>query len=187
MGDFALHDNSASENTAIGSGALRSNTTGIVNTASGVRALESNSTGSFNVALGYRAGVGVTTAQYVTCIGANVEGADVSGTCFIGNIRGVQTQNDDAVPVVIDSVGQLGTASSSGRFKKDVRPMNNASQAILALEPVMFHYKADDRNMLHFGLIAEQVAKGGPGPGGARQEGRDLHGALRRCECHVTE
>ena len=78
-------------------------TTGFVNTASGVRALEFNSTGAFNVALGYRAGVGVATAQYVTCIGANVEGADVSGTCFIGNIRGVQTQNDDAVPVVIES------------------------------------------------------------------------------------
>ena len=147
VGDFALHDNSASENTAIGSGALRSNTTGFVNTASGVRALEFNSTGAFNVALGYRAGVGVATAQYVTCIGANVEGADVSGTCFIGNIRGVQTQNDDAVPVVIDSAGQLGTASSSGRFKKDIRPMNNASEAILALKPVTFQYKNEAKDV----------------------------------------
>jgi hypothetical protein len=162
MGDFALHDNSASENTAIGSGALRSNTTGSVNTASGVRALEFNSTGGFNVALGYRAGVGVTTAQYVTCIGANVEGADVSGTCFIGNIRGVQTQSDDAVPVVIDSAGQLGTASSSARFKKDIRPMDNASEAILALKPVTFHYKNEAKGVAHFGLVAEEVAELNP-------------------------
>ena len=45
------------------------------------------------------------------------------------------------LPVLISDGGQLGTASSSRRFKKEVKPMENASEAILALKPVTFHYK----------------------------------------------
>jgi predicted RNase H-like nuclease (RuvC/YqgF family) len=36
--------------------------------------------------------------------------------------------------------------------------MDNASEAILALKPVTFHYKTDTTNTPQFGLIAEQVA-----------------------------
>jgi len=64
------------------------------------------------------------------------------------------------VPVVIDPIGQLGTiGGSSRRFKDHIQPMDNASEAILALRPVMFHYKADTANTPQFGLIAEEVAE----------------------------
>jgi len=98
----------------------------------------------------------------VICIGRAVAGANVGGTCFIGNIRGVTTQNANALPVLIDGAGQLGTASSSKRFKHDIKPMGKASEGILALEPVTFHYKSDSANIPQFGLIAEEVEKVDP-------------------------
>jgi hypothetical protein len=78
---------------------------------------------------------------------------------FITGIRGVTTENANAVPMVIDSAGQLGTVSSSARFKDHIEPMNNASEAIMGLKPVRFHYKTDAQNTPQFGLIAEEVAK----------------------------
>jgi len=55
---------------------------------------------------------------------------------------GVTTANA-AIPVLIDTVGQLGTTSSSRRFKKEIKPMDKASETILGLKPVTFHYKSD--------------------------------------------
>ena len=159
----ALYSNSTGfHNTAIGSGALFSNTTADTNTAAGFHALFSNSTGGDNTALGFEAGVGVTTAHNVICIGANVGGANVEASCFIGNIRGVTTASPDAIPVLIDSAGQLGTMSSSRRFKKEIQPMDKASEAILTLRPVTFQYKSDETGTLQFGLIAEEVAEVNP-------------------------
>ncbi len=68
----------------------------------------------------------------------------------------------DAVPVVIDSAGQLGTVSSSARFKDEIKPMDKASETILGLKPVTFHYKSDNTGTAQFGLIAEEVAKVNP-------------------------
>jgi predicted ribosome quality control (RQC) complex YloA/Tae2 family protein len=98
----------------------------------------------------------------VICLGANVAAADISNSCFIGNIRDVQTANADAIPVLIDSAGQLGTISSLGRFKKGIKPMDNVSKAILALKPVTFHYTSDKRDTPQFGLLAEEVAEVNP-------------------------
>ena len=81
---------------------------------------------------------------------------------FIAGIRGVTTGNANAVPVVIDSDGQPGTVSSSRRFKDEIKPMNKASETILALKPVTFHYKSDSTGTPQFGLIAEEVAKVNP-------------------------
>jgi uncharacterized coiled-coil protein SlyX len=147
------------ENTASGLNALASNTGGGDNTAIGVDALFNN-TGFGNTALGVGAGSNVTTASNVICIGA--PGANVSSSCFIGNIRGVSTINADAVPVLIDSAGQLGTTSSSRRFKKEIKPMDKASDVILGLKPVTFHYKSDKTSTAQFGLIAEEVAEVNP-------------------------
>jgi hypothetical protein len=47
-----------------------------------------------------------------------------------------------ASPLEIDSTGKLGTMLSSRRFKRHIKPMDSASEAILALKPVTFHYKA---------------------------------------------
>ena len=171
-GAFALFSNTEGVvNTASGAAALSSNTTGSNNTAYGEEALEnsnnnhntavgssalrSNTTGSVNTALGSFAGINVTTAEHVICIGIN--GENVSNSCFIGNIREVTTAQPNAIPVLIDSAGQLGTTSSSRRFKKEIQPMDKASESLLALKPVTFHYKSDNTSTPQFGLIAEEV------------------------------
>ena len=68
----------------------------------------------------------------------------------------------DAINVMIDSAGQLGTVSSSRRFKNEIKPMDQTSEAILALKPVTFHYKTDNTGTPQFGLIAEEVAEVNP-------------------------
>jgi hypothetical protein len=152
----------AQDNVAMGSQALYSNLTGRFNTANGSRALNSNYAGSYNTALGFYAGSNVTEASNVICIGANILGANVSNSCFIGSIRDVTTRNGDAIPVVIDSAGQLGTVSSSQRFKEEIKPIDKVSESLLALKPVTFRYKSDKIHTSQFGLIAEEVAKVNP-------------------------
>ena len=160
-GSRALFNNSTgNNNTAAGSQALDNNFDGNDNTAIGYQALFNNTTGIVNTALGTQAGTGVTTANNVICIGSN--GQNVPNSCFIGNIRGVTTAQPDAIPVVIDSLGQLGTMSSARRFKTEIQAMDKASEAILALNPVTFHYKSDQTGTPQFGLIAEEVAEVNP-------------------------
>src|SRR5437762_2387039 len=160
-GAFALFNNTIGhDNVAVGSSALFSNTTGSQNTATGSAALVNNTTGSSNTALGQAAGALVTTANNVIAIGT--AGADVSNTTWIGNIYGVTTQSGTTAPVVVSDTGQLGTVASSERFKKDIAAMEKASEAILALRPVTFHYKSDTKETPQFGLVAEEVAKVNP-------------------------
>ena len=158
-GEALLSNTTGGANTAIGSSALFTNIAGDFNTAVGANTLLS-STGSGNTALGASAGITVTTADNVICIGS--VGANVSNSCFIGEIRARTTAQNNAIPVLIDSDGQLGTTSSSRRFKKEIKPMDKASEAILALKPVTFHYKSDNTNRPEFGLIAEEVAEVNP-------------------------
>jgi uncharacterized coiled-coil protein SlyX len=66
--------------------------------------------------------------------------------------------NATTLPVVVSPDGQLGTSSSSQRFKKEIKPMDQLSEAILRLKPVTFHYKTDNKGTPQFGLIAEEVA-----------------------------
>ena len=91
----------------------------------GYHALTGNTTGDGNTALGFATGNGVTTAHAVTCIGANVAGANVSNTTWIANVYGVTTQSGTTAPVVVSDNGQLGTAASSERFKKDISHHGN--------------------------------------------------------------
>jgi predicted ribosome quality control (RQC) complex YloA/Tae2 family protein len=86
----------------------------------------------------------------------------VSNTTWIGNIYGVTTQSGTTAAVIVADNGQLGTVASSERFKKDIANMQNASEAILSLRPVTFHYKTDTKGTPQFGLIAEEVAKVNP-------------------------
>jgi hypothetical protein len=169
----ALYNNTIGfQNTANGTFALFSNTTGLANTASGENALLNNTTGSGNTALGFDAGDGITTANNVVCIGPGVAGADVSNTTWIGNIYGVTTQSGTTAPVIVSDTGQLGTVASSERFKKDIATMDRASEAILSLRPVTFHYKSDTKGRPQFGLIAEEVAKVNPALVLPDQEGK---------------
>jgi hypothetical protein len=162
-GERALYANTVgSGNTANGVQALYNNTAGGGNTAMGDAALYNNATGNDNVAVGDNAGYSVTTANDVTCIGANVFGANVSNTTWIGHVYGVTTQSGVTLPVMVSSDGQLGTVASSKRYKKDIAAMDEASDAVLSLRPVTFHYKTDTTGTPQFGLIAEEVAKINP-------------------------
>ncbi len=159
-GFFALHDNTAGiQNTAIGQQALAVNESDD-NTATGFQALFSNTTGFFNTASGVGAlqNVGLAGDSNTTRIGI----AKTTQRTFIDGIRGVTTGINDAVNVVIDSGGQLGTVSSSRRFKTDIKPMDDASGSILALKPVTFRYKSQKDAKPQFGLIAEEVAEVNP-------------------------
>ena len=157
-GSGALLSNTGTQNTAIGALALRNNTTGSTNVAVGRGALGLNTTGSSNTALGFNAGGLVTTANNVISIGNSIFAANVDNSCFIGNIFGVTTVNV-GTPVLVDSAGQLGTISSSRRFKHEIKSMDEASAAILALKPVTFRYRSDRSGTPQFGLIAEDVAE----------------------------
>ena len=154
-GSHALRSNTKGHNdTAEGTSALHSNTTGFENTAVGYLALSQNTTGSHHTALGAFAGGGVTTADSVICIG--VEGADVSQSCYIGNIW---NQPGGSQAVYVNSQGKLGAQVSSRRFKDEIKPMEQASEIIYDLKPVSFRYKLEiePTRPLGFGLIAEEV------------------------------
>ena len=125
-------------------------------------ALAAITSGVGNTALGQGSGSGVTTAGGVTCIGATVAGGDVDNTTWIGNVFAVTTQSGTTAPVIVSNDGQLGTVVYYDRVKKDIAPMNNASNAIQSLRPVTFHYKTDTKGTAQFGLIAEEVAKVNP-------------------------
>ncbi len=87
---------------------------------------------------------------------------DVDNTTWIDGVYNTTTQNGMTAPVIVSADGQLGTVASSERFKKDVATMDKASEAILSLRPVTFHYKTDTKGTPQFGLIAEEVAKVNP-------------------------
>jgi Chaperone of endosialidase len=122
------------------------------NTAEGTNA-------SGNTALGRRAGIAVTMADNVICIGA--PGANVSDSCYIGN---VWQQPGGSQAVYVNASGKLGAQVSSRRFKDEIKPMDKASDVILALNPVTFRYKKeiDSKRITQFGLVAEDVEKVNP-------------------------
>src|SRR2546427_5961461 len=172
-GAFALFNNTtSSDNTATGFQALFSNTTGRNNTANGYNALYNNTTGGSNITLGFQAGLNLTTGNSNIDIG-NVGvageskriGIGTAGTqtkAFIAGISGATVAG--GVGVIVGSNGQLGTVVSSERFKDAIKPMDKASEAILALKPVTFHYKKDldPEGVPQFGLVAEDVEKVNP-------------------------
>jgi len=163
----------AGDNTAIGFQALQNS--GVIraaygNTAVGVRSLQNSYGGALNTAIGFLAGSAIDGGSRNIHIGSNTIGtasddrtirigSEDQIRAFIAGVRDVTTGTGDAIPVLIDSAGQLGTASSSRRFKEEIRPMDSTSESILALKPVTFHYKSDATNTPQFGLIAEEVVK----------------------------
>ena len=100
-------------------------------------ALSGNTAGSNNIALGANAGINVGAASNVICIGT--DGVNADNSCFIGKIFGATSSG--GIPVLINSDGRLGTVPSSRRFKDEVKPMAQASEALFALKPVTFRYK----------------------------------------------
>jgi hypothetical protein len=131
-----------------------------------------SSTGSNNVALGSGAGRDLLDGSNNIVIGVDVSFGGDSNTIRIGRgdvqtrafVAGISGVPVTGVGVVVASDGQLGVAPSSERFKDKIEPMDKASEAILALHPVMFRYKKDldPKGMPQFGLIAEEVAEVNP-------------------------
>jgi Chaperone of endosialidase len=167
-----LFNTTGNQNTASGYFAVYQNTTGNNNTGTGYNALLNNTTGSQNIALGYFAGSNLTTGNNNIDIG-NQGVAGEANTIRIGAV-GIQTATYIAgimgkpspmgMPVFINANGQLGTAPSSISFKDEIKPMDKASEVILALKPVTFLYKQelDPERVPQFGLIAEEVEKVNP-------------------------
>ncbi len=168
--DVLRFNTTGSYNSANGSGSLGLNTTGSYNTGDGEAALHSNTSGSNNIALGYLAGELLTTGDFNIDIG-NRGIAGEGHTIHIGDdnqtrtfISGINGAAVTGLPVVINNLGQLGVAASSARFKDEIKPMDKASEAILALKPVTFHYRKeiDPAGTTQFGLVAEEVEKVNP-------------------------
>jgi len=182
-GQGALGSNTeGSWNTATGTDTMVFNTAGWLNTAIGANALHKSTTGTLNVALGWAAGDRTTGNNNITIgnigtagesdtirIGAPATVIDEFGVThlahkaiYVGGIIGKTTPR--GVPVFINANGQLGTSTSSARFKDEIKPMNKSSDTILALKPVTFHYKkeVDPDAVPQFGLVAEDVEKVNP-------------------------
>ena len=173
-GSYALYrNNTASYNTANGVSALQNNTSGDDNTAEGFQALLNNM-GSNNIGLGSDAGSSLTTGSNNIDIGNVGVAAEAStiriGTAgthtkaFMAGLVGAGTSTVTGTAVVVNSNGRLGVSSSSARFKDQIKPMDNTSEAILALKPVTFRYKheLDPEGIPQFGLVAEEVDKVNP-------------------------
>jgi hypothetical protein len=176
----ALANNTTgSGNIAMGDGAGDTTTTGGGNVSLGQNS-DAGTTGSNNIAIGNNAG-GATTGSNNIAIGASVTGTGTvsnnieiglngdnvaNNRTFIGNIRGVNVGQANGITVIIDSDGQLGTANSSRRFKNEIKPLDQTSEAILALKPVTYHYNDMDsekaKQTPQYGLIAEDVAEVNP-------------------------
>ena len=113
------------------------------------------STAGHAVQFGNLGAAGESTTIRVGTVGTHTN-------AYIAGISGVPVAG--GVGVIVDSSGHLGTVVSSERFKDAIKPMDKASEAILALKPVTFHYKKelDPAGIPQFGLVAEQVEKVNP-------------------------
>jgi hypothetical protein len=167
-----LSNTTGGGNTAIGADALAGNTIGSGNTAIGSGALQNNTTGNDNIALGNAAGLLLTTGDDNIDIGNNGEagdfdtiriGSSVQGAIYLAGIAG-QFVGAGGTTCYVDNDGKLGVFLSSRRFKTDIADMGAASETLLALRPVTFHYKPElDKTCTpQFGLVAEEVAKVNP-------------------------
>jgi hypothetical protein len=196
MGSGAVFGVGGSFNVAVGFDAMTSGG-GNYNTAVGVNALYGGpgdhntavgylagyiTSGSNNIALGDGAGINLTTgsnnidiANYGFAGDSNtirIGRANIHKNTYIWGISGAVVPG--GVGVIIDTKGHLGTVVSSERYKDAIRPMDKASEAILALKPVTFRYKKefDPDGIPQFGLVAEQVAKVNPNLVATDEEGK---------------
>jgi len=118
-------------------------------------------TGVNNIDIGLDV-IGVAGESNTIRIGANLPQTPGASACHIGGIYSQSGDPATMTAVGIDATGKLATVLSSRRFKHDIKPMDKASEALLGLKPVTFHYKSDAKNTPCFGLIAEEVAEVNP-------------------------
>ena len=171
------------DNTAVGFEALEFNDTGADNTAIGIQTLHQNTTGNLNTALGEQALYDNTTGTNNTALGAGAGNSHVSGdnNIYIGNLGDAFPNESNAVRIgtvgthqrvyiagilgvtgsgtamQIYPDGQIGTISSSARYKDEIRDMADASSAMMKLRPVTYRFKGQKDDSRQFGLVAEEV------------------------------
>ena len=171
---LTANTNNGDKNVAIGAYSLVAADGADDNVAIGFEALNALDSGSNNIAIGSGAGQVLTTGSNNIYLGKDVDAATSSeaNTIRVGNssaaavyikgVRGVTTGVGDGQAIMIDSNGQLGTISSSRRFKKDVASMyeqHDILPKLRKLNPVTFFYKAHKNPKTQYGLIAEEVAE----------------------------
>ena len=171
LGLYSGGTTTAAANLAIGPYALSVNKSGTGNTAIGGSALQNCTNGNNNVALGSGAGSSLTTGNYNIDIGSPGFAGD-NGAIRIGYgiyqtsayMNGIYNTTVSGTAVQVNSSGQLGVASSSRKFKQEIRSMADTSDELLALRPVTFKYKPEieAQGLPQFGLIAEEVEQVDP-------------------------
>jgi len=157
---------SGNRNFALGSNSLQLLTTGSDNVALGQGSGGVLLTGSTNILIGRNAGLNYVGAESSNILIGNtgtvtennvIRIGSTQTTCFIAGIAGVTTTVNDAVPVLISaSTSQLGTISSSIKYKENIKDMGIQSDLINYLRPVTFNYKKNP-DVPAWGLIAEEV------------------------------
>lgn len=139
VGEVALFTNtSGAYNTALGGNALRQNTVGGHNVAVGRNALSANVDGEYNTAIGSGAGSslqdgdnnvmlgrGAIGSQYETHT-IRIGGYNFQYDTYIEGIYGATATG--GIPVLINSSNQLGTMTSSARFKQEIRDVQGTSR-----------------------------------------------------------
>jgi trimeric autotransporter adhesin len=174
--DALYLNSSGSNNTAAGSSALYNNTAGSYNTAVGYQALStpgsaSGTTGSSNIAIGYQAGSAYTGSESTNIDIGSSGTLGESSTIHIGStqtatfIAGINGQTSaSGTAVFINAFGQLGTVTSSQRFKDNIADIGDESDLLMKLRPVTFYYKPelDPTHTRQYGLVAEEVAQVAP-------------------------
>ena len=152
-------------NNAFGAFALNSDTNGAGNSAFGNAALLL-STGIGNTAVGFDAGDALTSGNGNVYIGSAVEGMAVEDNhTYIRNINTTNVSGGGTDTVTVNlATGLLGHLTSSRRYKEDIKPIADASEALYRLNPVSYRYKReiDSTQSPAFGLIAEEVAEVNP-------------------------
>lgn len=150
-----LYPSNGGRNTGFGSEALFSNTSGSENVAVGVGAGSEWATGDTNIAIG--AGSAGSAGESGTI---RIGGAGMQNFTYIEGVAGAITAG--GVPVLINSSNQLGTSTSSARFKQAIRDLEGVTDSLMALRPVRFRYLEElargGANPIEYGLIAEEVA-----------------------------
>jgi trimeric autotransporter adhesin len=191
VGDHALYSNTTgAANSAVGTGALGSNTTAESNSAYGVSALGAHTTGNGSSAFGAQALLQHSSGSYNTAVGAGAGGNLVTGSynLYLDNLGGASTESNtirigndgyhiatyvagiygktsaSGIAVYVNSSGQLGTTTSSRRYKEQIADMDAESDVLMNLRPVSFYYRPelDETHTRQYGLVAEEVAELAP-------------------------
>jgi len=142
-------------NTVMGNGSYQNGTSGNQNIILGADAGNNLQTGNGNIYLGYDQNPG-SDEGYTIRLGVNGQ----QSAAYIAGIY--NSTSSSGIPVYVNSNGQLGTLTSSRRFKDDINDMGDDTSKLYQLRPVTFYYKSqydDGTHTLQYGLIAEEVAK----------------------------